>query len=332
MSDTAQVERQLFILQLLAQEQRGWTLQQINKTMKRFGIDVNMRTIRRDIDDLSMCFFIYEEKESRHTVYYANKYNIGRLSFDFNDLMALHFMKKLVEPYNGIDIGKKASKMLDKIIKETPSIQQAWTGTLDELLYVTPTDLIEEKKLNVEIIDALHKAIEESRSVQIRYHAFQSNQVTERLLDPYLLIISEGCYHVVGYCHLRKEIRDFRIARILSIRITEQEFKRPSGFYQNYRKNRFKTMFGNVKELVRLRFTGFSARFVKEYCRQEADRLVDEPDGSVLFEREVAPTPDMVKWILGFGDGVEVLEPVGLRRRIAEILKKAAKIYENDIR
>ena len=180
----------------------------------------------------------------------------------------------------------------------------------------------------MEIIDALNKALEESRSVLIRYHAFQNDQITERLLDPYMLIISEGCYHVVGHCHLRNEIRDFRVARILSIQITEQEFKRPSGFYQNYRKNRFKTMFGNVKELVRLRFTGFSARFAKEYCRREADRLADEPDGSVLFEREVAQTPDLITWILGFGDGVEVLEPVGLRRRIAEILKKAAKVYE----
>jgi predicted DNA-binding transcriptional regulator YafY len=41
----------------------------------------------------------------------------------------------------------------------------------------------------------------------------------------------------------------------------------------------------------------------------------------------VSDTPQLRWWLLGFGDGVEVLKPAALRRELAEIARKMARRY-----
>ncbi|MBZ9610500.1 helix-turn-helix transcriptional regulator [Rheinheimera maricola] len=72
-------------------------------------------------------------------------------------------------------------------------------------------------------------AIEQQRSVSIFYAAYQ--QAPEaRQVDPYGLLFRSGRWYMSGYCHLRKELRTFRLDRLLHIELLQQSFNRPTQF------------------------------------------------------------------------------------------------------
>jgi proteasome accessory factor B len=153
--------------------------------------------------------------------------------------------------------------------------------------------------------------------------------MTEREFEPYFLEICEGCWHVVGHCRLRKSIRDFRISRIEMLKLTNQKFIRPENFYETYKTNRFDKLSGEERVVIKLLFTGHAARLVKEYESYKADILIKTEQG-LLFERAVPMSPEIIKWILGFGAEVTVLEPETLRDEVLGQIKKMGEVYLTD--
>jgi predicted DNA-binding transcriptional regulator YafY len=53
---------------------------------------------------------------------------------------------------------------------------------------------------------------------------------TERELDPYGIGYLYGAWYVVGYCHLRKELRSFRLDRVRAVQALPKTFGRPDRF------------------------------------------------------------------------------------------------------
>jgi predicted DNA-binding transcriptional regulator YafY len=67
------------------------------------------------------------------------------------------------------------------------------------------------------ILEALIPCIEEKRAVDINYKARLSIEVIKRTVDPYAVVLYEGIWILVGFCHLRKMIRSFALDRIIDI-------------------------------------------------------------------------------------------------------------------
>lgn len=76
---------------------------------------------------------------------------------------------------------------------------------------------------------ALAEATSEGRRVQISYRGGQGAGVTERKIDPYGLA-KLGAWYVVAYCHLRQDLRTFRVDRVRSVRPVAETFAAPEGF------------------------------------------------------------------------------------------------------
>src|SRR5690606_31331589 len=63
-------------------------------------------------------------------------------------------------------------------------------------------------------LPALVQGVLEGRVLQLRYHGYASGQVTEREVEPQRLVFYSDDWHLHGYCRLRGDDRDFRLARI----------------------------------------------------------------------------------------------------------------------
>lgn len=329
MPDTPQIERQLYILQLLAKNHTGFTSDEIRSKLMRMGIEVSKKTVDRDIDNLSMSFGIYEETRSGKTYYMADNININDIAFDFSELLSLHFMKELLRAYNGIDVGRTANELVEKLILSVPRINKDYLHGLEKMVKVSFPDILEEKDLDPDILEKVEDGISNLKSIDIKYFSFNKNEITERRVDPYLVDIDEGCYHLIGYCHLRNSIRNFRISRIRDIILTDESFIKPEGFYEQYKQSKFDKLSGSRITTVKVRFRGYAARYLKEYEKRKADRIVPNSDGTITFIRETALTDDLSRWVLGYGDEAEVLEPAELREMIKETVENMYKIYKD---
>lgn len=72
-------------------------------------------------------------------------------------------------------------------------------------------------------------AAQRRQRVQMAYRAWGDRE-SERALDPYGLVYYDGRWFVAGYCHLRHELRTFRLDRVLRAELCEGRFERPAEF------------------------------------------------------------------------------------------------------
>ncbi|MDO1530388.1 YafY family protein [Fulvimonas sp. R45] len=75
----------------------------------------------------------------------------------------------------------------------------------------------------------LTAAAQERRRVRLDYTAPPQRR-SEREVDPYGLAWRAGAWYMVGWCHLRRGLRSFRLDRIGTVWALDQRFRRPDGF------------------------------------------------------------------------------------------------------
>lgn len=78
------------------------------------------------------------------------------------------------------------------------------------------------------LLSTLAGAIHEGQGVRLLYRAASGDTV--RGFDPYGLAFIRGHGYVTGHCHLRRDIRSFRLDRILNLELLEWRFRRPASF------------------------------------------------------------------------------------------------------
>jgi predicted DNA-binding transcriptional regulator YafY len=79
------------------------------------------------------------------------------------------------------------------------------------------------------IVATLSGAVRMSMSVRLRHRGYEGKE-TERVIDPYGVVYRVGRWYVVGYCHLRKDIRTFRLDRVSDAVLLDETFTRPDDF------------------------------------------------------------------------------------------------------
>jgi predicted DNA-binding transcriptional regulator YafY len=177
-----------------------------------------------------------------------------------------------------------------------------------------------EDKAETEMLRQLRRAIIERITVRFRYHtryatSGHSEQHT-REANPYGLIHSLNSWHLVGYCHLRHDIRNFRLDRVERLELLPQTFQRPNDF--KMQENRRDEQNGIV---VRARFDKEIARWVRE-SRSYYTVAEEEDAAGLLVTLQVRQENEILQWLLSWGQHVQVLEPSTLRQTIAEEAKE----------
>ncbi len=131
----------------------------------------------------------------------------------------------------------------------------------------------------------------------------------------------------MGFDHRSKEIRTFAVDRIQRIEATEQHFEVLEGFdFDTY----MGASFGVIAEpamLVRIRFDRRWASYVEERTWHASQTIEPGRDGSIELRMEVGGTADLRTWILSFGSGAEVLEPIALRDEVVRDLEASLERY-----
>ncbi len=72
-------------------------------------------------------------------------------------------------------------------------------------------------------------AAQACRRVLLRYRD-QHGKESVRRFDPYGVALRHGRWYAAGMCHLRQELRTFRLDRIAGVEALEEDFERPPGF------------------------------------------------------------------------------------------------------
>jgi predicted DNA-binding transcriptional regulator YafY len=75
----------------------------------------------------------------------------------------------------------------------------------------------------------LSAAAQARQRVHLRYRSYEQRE-TARDFDPYGLVWRAGCWYAVGHCHMRRDVRSFRLDRIIAVNALPANFGRPERF------------------------------------------------------------------------------------------------------
>ncbi|MBK8048471.1 MAG: YafY family transcriptional regulator [Anaerolineales bacterium] len=172
-------------------------------------------------------------------------------------------------------------------------------------------------------LELLRTALREQRTVQLRYQGRGRAGVETRAFDPYALVHGWGWWYTIGYCHLRDDLRQFRVDRIESMELLDATFERPADFDPHAF---FRTDAGAGGVLARMRF---DAEFADVARRNRAywERLEEIAGGAVEV---VFRAPDL-QWAtnvaMSYGPIAVVVAPEELRIRVADQARRVCARY-----
>jgi predicted DNA-binding transcriptional regulator YafY len=128
----------------------------------------------------------------------------------------------------GLDGGTAASAgALAKIQRVLPAALREQAGAVTRALVLDLARIPGEVSWSV--LATLARAVEAQHQAHIRYQS-AADVVTEREIDPYGVVFTGGHWYGVGHCHLRGDLRTFRLDRIQAATLLPGTFTRPPGF------------------------------------------------------------------------------------------------------
>jgi len=137
-----------------------------------------------------------------------------------------------------------------------------------------------------------------------------------------------GTWYAIGYCHLRKEIRDFALSRISEAKVLGKSFKTPVDFdFKKYFLSTFGLYKGKSTKEVTLRFTPEKSKWIKDKIWHKNQKVKLLKDGSLEISFPVSDFSEIKREILKHGDDVTVIKPGSLRELIKSEAINIAKIY-----
>lgn len=290
-------------------------------------LELSEKTIDRYISFLRDFFNIPIEYDRVKKGYYlAEKVSFPIPKLSEGELLSLLISAKLVEEFRNTPLEDSLEKLAKKLEALFPEEVTIGGKELEMMLSVSLSPI----KMRVNIKDTFEKifsAIRNRKRVIIKYYSIERDELTERKVDPYHIYNYEGVWYFCGFCHLRKELRDFALDRIQSIDITSEKFKFPKDFNpKEYLSKPFRIYKGSFIK-VKVLFDSYQARWIKERIWHPNQKVEELETGEVILEIE-GNSKELKRWILSYGKHAKVLEPEEFREELKNELKEVLKNYE----
>ncbi|MBN2254920.1 MAG: transcriptional regulator [Deltaproteobacteria bacterium] len=324
MSRGDQIERQWRIMQILLSSHYGKT---VTDLADRF--ECSQRTIYRDMEALQLAGFpLYNDRvdgASRWSLMDTAKQRVP-IPFSYAELMALYFSRDLLKIFRDTVFYEALDSLFEKITATLPPAAISYLERVQETLFASlkPAKTYTPYR---EVITRLNTAAIEKKSIEMDYYTMSRKDETRRTVDPYQLCFLNGSFYLIGLCHLRQQIRTFALDRISNLEVTDRQFTVPGDFrMEDFLKSSFGIHRG-APQHIRIRFDADAAGYIREKIWHESQRIIDDSDGGIVLEIDVAGTEEIKYWIRSWGPHAEVLEPMSLRDEMKADFKAATKRY-----
>ncbi|WP_183572813.1 helix-turn-helix transcriptional regulator [Mucilaginibacter sp. X5P1] len=195
------------------------------------------------------------------------------------------------------------------------------------ILRTTEKDLLEDIDNKIEVLKGSNKpistnndyiqtilnSIAQKHIIVIDYFAHHSQQHTTREIEPVGIIFADTYWHLIAYCRLRNDYRDFRIDRINKLCVSDKKFTSQHPTLKDYiartaKDKDLETIIIRVEKVVygNLDYQKYYSGFVSEKKMGNITEMTFLTSSIEGFAR----------WYMMFGDHAEIIKPDKLRDRV----------------
>lgn len=286
--------------------------------------DISKRTVYRDIRSLEEAG-IPIGSEIGVGYFIVDSYHMPPVGFTKEEASALLIANKLTEKLTDKTLQENLNSALYKIRSILNVSEKDFIENIDQHIEVFSSSPIQKGSIPEKIMDTILKGIDKKLAIELNYNSFSKDEETCRIVEPVGICHYSFNWHLIAFCTLRNDYRDFRIDRIKQIKITDQKFTKEN-------KPSIRDYFNNLSSnsevfLVRLLF---NKRILSEINQAKYYfGFIEEKDiGSKIEMSFLSNSEDYIgKWILTLLDDVEIIEPESLKLMVSSYVKKLQNKY-----
>ncbi|MEX1010937.1 MAG: YafY family protein [Balneolaceae bacterium] len=278
---------------------------------------VSRRTIFRDLNALSEINVpVTWEEYSGYGI--LPGYKVPPLMFTSRELatimVGLNFVKSQVDR----ELAEDAEGVELKVKNVLPDKLKVFMESLAGRTVVDPFLHYGSEKRSGGSWYLISSAISQQRAIQFSYQRKRDGALSERILDPYLLVFYRDHWNVIGYSHERKDLRNFVLDRMSNIEMRPEKFEPKAEIDAERSIFRFDGPAQDIGvEVVRSSFDRFMANLPTKLIKKS------EVNSKIIKATFRFDNLDYInEWLLQFGDKVRVTEPEHLLQMRRDLLTR----------
>lgn len=284
--------------------------------------EVTEKTAKRDIEYMrDQCMAPIVWNAGKRSYEYEHRWN-GLEFVDEHSLLAFAFVRAILGQFCYIPV--VANNLEHTFMAQIPD---AYRKIVENIEYQLP----QMEPIPDALVYEICRSISTQRRLVITYEN-SSRELTVREFEPRKLLNYSGKWYAVGYDHLKKDLRTFLLARILSYNRTDIQFlnEDETGITRekidSFIRDSYGIFKGDPVGTAVLRFTGGAANSIRNtiWHPDQIMREIDDPekDRSIELALPVHDYPELLGRALRCGSSCEVLSPPEFRSLWLEEIRK----------
>lgn len=324
--------RQWQMLRMIPRFPQKITAGDLHKRLLAEQFNVTKRTVERDLLSLSEMFPLVSDERDRPYGWSWNKdapvFNLPGLSHTeaLTLAMAEQHLNALLPP-STLQQLQPYFNAAKQHLSNIPQCERT-RSWLNKIRTVSPSQPLLPPNIKPAVQQTVYEALLADRQLEIKYLKRGHEKAVEYRIHP-LAAIQRG--HITYlYCRFSdyEDLRTLAVHRIQSATMLDETTNVPTGFSIDKEINSGKFGFCAEGEITleAIFYHGVGDHlFETPIARNQI--LTELEDGAVKLVATVPNTLQLGWWILGLGDGVEVIQPKALRNQIAATIDKMQARY-----
>lgn len=287
--------------------------------------EISTRTVYRDIRALEEAG-IPIGAEAGKGYYLVDGYHLPPVMFSRQEAGSLIIAEKLVNKLGDKSIRNQFVSAVNKIKSVLPDKDKDYLDDMSQNIQVfhNPPWTDKEEFPN-NFITQIQQSLAESKCLEITYFSAYKKNTNTRVVEPLGLCFYGMAWHLIAFCKLRNDYRDFRLDRLKSLKISDDTTYKSSRLsLRDYFKMQWEKH-DLLEAVVRFDKSNITSIGTAKYYFGFIDEK--EVDGFIEMSFAIEEYSYLAHWLLSFGKHVKVVRPLQLEAEIKEIVKNLAKLY-----
>lgn len=286
--------------------------------------DISLRTVYRDMKAL------YEAgvpigAEVGVGYYLVEGYHLPPVMFTPEEAGSLIIAGKLVNNFSDDSVKTYYNLAIDKIKSVLPISHKDFIEQIDNHIHILHNSFKVTDEFSNNYITTIQKAVSDKKCLEIEYFSQYKQEKTKRIIEPLGLCFYGYQWHLISYCKLRKDYRDFRLDRVKSLEIYDECIQSADNFsIKNYFKNLWeREAIYNVTITIKKEI---ASKIVQtKYYFGYYDEVVKEDEVEMKF---IVDDYDYIaNWLMSLGDSISSIKPDILKNNISKKVRLLSDKY-----
>ncbi|MFC2136829.1 helix-turn-helix transcriptional regulator [Bacteroidota bacterium] len=287
--------------------------------------DISKRTVYRDIRALEEAG-VPIGAEAGVGYYITDGYYLPPVMFSKNEAIAMLMAGKLTEKLTDSATNQDYQSALFKIKSVLSTSDKEFISELNEhidIKYSTSPNLSSEQSNYLSIIQS---ALVNQNIISLDYKSYYKNEVTKnRLVEPIGLCYYGFSWHLIAYCNMRNDYRDFRLDRMQNIQITSEKFERKNRENMDHYFKNLMSANDLIEMVVRFDKSIYSElQSLKYYFGFIGENENDEYVEMTFLNDSITYVGG---WLLKYGNKIDIVKPASLLKQMKLYTDELYKKY-----